>query len=228
MKKIQLLGVALVAICALSAFTSSAFALEFTSAEWLEGGVAITAAKAANTEGELLFENTSVGAAILCSGLFEGTVGAGGADTVTKVFNLSATAIEELDEKGEKGIACTSVKLCEGTPEIWPVNLPFKTTLQLDTTEEKWFDLVEENVNKKFAAYLIKCKVLGVSVEELCEAVSGTFGEVSNATTDVESLGALTPKATCKGTKEVGLIENNTGDVALVALVSGAALTVSG
>ena len=59
MRKIQLLGLMLVAVCAFGAFgVASAFAaLEFTLAEWLVGSAAITAALKSDTLGELLFEN---------------------------------------------------------------------------------------------------------------------------------------------------------------------------
>jgi len=220
----------LVALCAVTGFSAtSAFALEFTTGQWLVNNARITANQSADTEGELLFENLLNTADILCSGLFEGTIGANGVDEVTKVFSLEPNQkeIPELDPaEAGTGIKCTAVKLCEPNPEIWPVNLPFKTQLDLDTTEEKWFDLIlkggKPGEGLEFPAYTILCKVLGVNVEELCEAVEG-FGELSNnaAMTDVESLGAITPEGLCNGNAEDGLIENNAENVALITVLSG-------
>jgi len=239
MRKIQLFGIALVALCAFSSFTAvSAFAaLEFEPAKWLKNGVAITTTESANTEGELLFLNLLNGAELLCSGLFEGTVGANGVDEVTAVFALGATSPTlELDEKGENGILCTALKTCEKPAagedtEIWPVNLPFKTQLDLDKQEPTlFFDLAIGNglgAGKEFPAYLILCLVFLVNVEELCESLIGTFGEVSNAATDVEPLGPLVPEGTCNGNAEDGEIENNVNNVALISLLNGGTLAVS-
>ena len=232
MKKIHLVGLMLLAVGAFSAFTSaSAFALTFELANWLENGAIIAANKAATTEGELLFENVLAGASFLCSGKFDGTVGANGADEITEVLNLAGTIkINELDEAAATGgITCTVLKICSSA-EIWPVNLPFKSELMLDT-EGGFYDLILKNAAGKLPAYFLLCTVLGIDATELCETVEGAFGafgEVSNAATDVETLGALTPLATCGGTNlEDGLIENNAENVALISLNSGATLAAS-
>jgi len=238
MRKIQLFGIALVALCAFSSFTAvSAFAaLEFEPAQWLKNGAPITTTESTNTEGELLFLNLLNGAEILCSGLFVGTVGANGVDEITEVFALGATSPTiELDKEGENGIKCEALKTCEKPSpedtEIWPVNLPFKTQLDLDKQEPTlFFDLAIGNglgAGKELPAYLILCLVFLVNVEELCEAVAGTFGEVSNAMTDVEPLGSLTPESTCNGNAEDGEIENNAENVALISLLNGGTLAVS-
>lgn len=230
MKKIHLVGLMLLIVGAFSAFTSaSAFALTFEAAQWLEGGAAIAANRAATTEGELLFENVLNGAAFLCSGKFDGTVGANGADEITEVLTLGNVKVVELDEeKATGGIACSPLKLCTSA-EIWPVNLPFKSELMLDT-EGGFYDLVIANANGKIPAYFLLCIVLGIDATELCETVEGAFGafgEVSNTATDVETLGALSPLATCGGNAEDGLIENNAENVALISLNSGATLAAS-
>jgi len=203
MRKIHLVGLLTLAVCAFSAFgASSAFALTFALAEWLKNGAALTMTESATTEGELLFENVLNSGAILCSGLFEGNVGINGADEVTKVFNLSGTEIKELDESGATGgVSCTGEKICENGSEIWPVGLPFKTSLELDTETGKFYDLILK------AAYAILCLFLGASIEELCLAFEGSFGEVINGATDVEALGKVEPNGTCNGNAEDGLIE---------------------
>ena len=230
MKKIHPVGLMLLAVGAFSAFTSvSAFALTFELANWLENGALVAANKAATTEGELLFENVLNSAAFLCSGKFDGTVGANGDEEITEILNLSGVKIAELDEAGATGgFACTNLKLCTSS-EIWPVNLPFKSELMLDT-EGGFYDLILKNAAGRLPAYFLLCTVLGIDATELCEMAEGAFGafgEVSNAAADVETLGALSPLGTCGGNAEDALTENNAENVALISLNSGATLAAS-
>jgi len=229
MKKIQLMGLLLVAVGAFSAFAAaSASALSFALAEWLENGNAITSTVLTETKGNLLFGNVLNGAEFLCGTnvVFDGWAGPNGADEVTEVLN-SGVAVAELDETGATGgISCTGVKTCETGTEIWPLNLPFLTVAQLDTEDSTFWDLAQANANGLFPAYWILCLFLGGSVNELCETVTGTMGELSNAATDVETLGLVSPDATCNGNLLEGLIENNAGDVALIE-VPGQTLQIS-
>jgi hypothetical protein len=232
MKKIQVVGLALVALFAFSSLmAASASAVVTLLAEWLVGGKSIGAAVATNTEGELLFENAKSKGGLLCSGLFEGTIGPSGEDEVTMVWGLISPQklIEELEGSGAvEGISCVSTgQICENESEIWPQNLPFKSLLVLDETTELFLDYLLPNANGKLPGYFILCLFLGASITELCEAAANTFGEVANAATDVETLGALNPLATCKGETGTGLIENNAGDIALIAAADGETLAVS-
>jgi hypothetical protein len=236
MKKIQLLGIALVAVCAFSALvTASAFALTFALANWLEAGVAIAANKNVVAEGELLFENLENLANLLCSGEFNGTVGANGVDEVTQVLDLALKAIPELDP----GVAGTGVKCLADSPEggvgclpgseVWPVNLPWKSELMLDTENGLFYDLAVLNAAGKGPGYTILCllKIIGTA-EELCEIVNDeTWQEVSNGATDVEALGAVEPESNCGTGTANGLLENNANNIALIVLVSKAMLQVS-
>jgi hypothetical protein len=219
MRKIQLLGIALVVVCAFSAFTvASASALTLVAAKWLANGAVVNANLAADTLGELLFENVLNGGAILCSGLFEGTVGANGVDNITKVFNLAGTEIPALDETGATGgLSCSGEKTCETGSEIWPVGLPFKTQLDLDTEDGKFYDLVLN------AEYFILCLFFGSSINELCVAAAGTMGEVKNVAGGVEAVGSTEPLGTCNGNTEDGLI---TAEPNLLT-VTGETLSVS-
>jgi hypothetical protein len=228
MKKISLVGLALVAVCAFFALaTTSAFAaLEYALAEWLNNGLAITATTATDTVGSLKFENSSNKAEILCSGLFVGTVGSDGEDTVTEVFNLSGTKIAELDgSPATGGISCTGDNLCETGSEIWPINLPFLTLLQLDTENNKFYDLVLNNANGVPPAYNVNCKTIIGTVNELCVAVAESGGEVVNVTGGVEPVGKLEPFGACNGTAGVGVIEAVPGG--LTTTNSGGPLSAS-
>ena len=125
MKKINTLGVVFAAVF-LSNIVLAASA--FGADEWLINGVALGAAFAALSESaELLFSDTKGGPFgeeidILCSLHDEGTVGAGGADKITKVTNLAATSAE---------IKCTTdAGMCtEAVAEA--VNLPWTTKIVL-------------------------------------------------------------------------------------------------
>src|SRR6267143_7046848 len=74
MRKIQIIGFALLAMCAFSAsVTTSAFgALEYLLAFWLINAVGFTGTLPAQVTGEILLENLSNGGAIVCSGILDG------------------------------------------------------------------------------------------------------------------------------------------------------------
>ncbi len=232
MRKIQLLGMVLVAMFAFSAFiSSSAFAAEFELAQWLVGspGAKITAALASDTLGELTLLNDENGGGMLCSGLFEGTVGPESADEITMVYNLAGTLIEELDgTTAAGGVSCVESKeTCETGSEVWPVNLPWKTELELNTVTGTYWDLVVPNGNGLTPAYFILCLALSglVNVEELCEALIGSGGELLNVTGGVEPFGEALPLGNCSSHTGVTVLLADPGG--LITLTSGEALTVS-
>jgi hypothetical protein len=241
MRKFRLLGFLLVAVCAFSAVvTASAFALTFALANWLENGNVINAEKLSDIEGELLFVNLENGVEFLCSGIFDGSVGANGVDEVTEILKLDGvTVVPELDEAGATGgIACTTIKTCIANKvEIWPNNLPYKTELMLDTEDGLFYDLTVANNAGLWPGYFVLCEVIpGIDSTELCLGLSDLIQEKSNNTTagDVELLGVLTPEVDCgpqTGTghehTEVGILENNAQNVALILLVNNATLAVS-
>jgi len=210
-----LLGAALVALVALSAvMTASASAeLVLEAASWLINGANVAAGTPVETEGELLFENVLNGGAVLCSGIFKGTIGPGGEDEITDILALDrVTLIAPLDPGTVgTGIKCTGEKLCNNSSEIWPVHLPILTLLWFDKTDGLYYDEILEHVvgtEKWFAEYYIHCVSL-ITVNELCEAVAGTLAEVFNGATDVEGgLSAAEPLGTCEGNLADGLIEN--------------------
>jgi len=215
MRKFSLVGLGLVVVCAFSALaTTSAFALGLTTAQWLVNGAKITANLPADTLGELLFEDTELGGAFLCSGLFEGTIGAEGQDETTMVFNLEGTLIEELDASSATGgLKCVAdEKICLVNSEIWPVNLPFLTLLKLDTEEaEAYWDVYDLNANGLMPGYWIRCLTSLVTIEALCEAAVGAVDELLNVTGGVEPMGEFTPLGVCRGNPGIDLISNDPG-----------------
>lgn len=130
MKKIQILGLALVAVFA---FSAVAAASAFAENEWLLNGAAVTSKipvlseaielKLADMKGGLFLEEISV----LCSGLDLGTVGPKGEDEVTEILNLAGT---------EKTIKCPASSGCgEAEATVEALNLPWKTKIILKGTE---------------------------------------------------------------------------------------------
>jgi hypothetical protein len=224
MKKLQIVGLALVAIFAFSALVASAA----SATQWLAKGAAIATAQATTTEGEILIEDMGAFSKpqILCSGLFVGTVGPGTADKINMIEDLEVPA--KLAESGVKAIMnCTfeAKGACEGTlAEVEPVNLPWTTELALSGTT------FVDKITSTNAGYKVICKTILGTLEDTCTGPTGS--EVTNGTA-CEVLGSfvesetITPPANCTtgGAKEgLTISENGPGKI---KLTSGEALTVS-
>jgi len=171
MKKLNILGVVLVAVFAMSmVVVATASAVEFLLALWLVGGVNVTANLATDSEGELLLEDTKTllgKVAVLCSGILDGTVGPESKDEVTKLLSLGTLHIEiSTVVLVEQGLLCTdqSGGLCP-EPLVWAEKLPWDTEaeLMIDGTETFFVDLILNG------AYYLDC--MGNGVEDLCTAL---------------------------------------------------------
>jgi hypothetical protein len=241
MKKIQLLVLAVFAVSAFSAvFAGSALAEITLLAEWLVGttGVAITENLASETSGEIRLEDTKAGpfgepAAVLCSGILDGTVGPNGTDLIEKVLNLKGeeigTPLVGLALLGEgAGTDCIAISTCqEGTAaspiEVWPENLSWATELFL-MEDGKILDLV---VN---AAYEILClSVLGSDEVDLCESLDAEFEVLNDPETgdaEIPAKASGLPFGNCilGGT---GTGNNETDALTFITLVNRELLTVS-
>jgi len=221
------MGIALVAVLAFSALLSASASAAFSLGAWFANAKAIETELESETTGELSFENTSLKAGFLCSGVFMGTIGPGSFDLITSLLSLTGGLIAELDEtKATGGISCVSdSKTCEAASEIWPLHFPILTELEVELTSGAFVDLIVANEKGEVPGYFLLCLALGglVDVEELCEAVAGSGGEVLNASGGVEPFGPVTPLGTCGGTKEIGLITADAGG--RITLNSGETLT---
>jgi hypothetical protein len=212
MKRIQVLGLALVAVVAVSAFVASAAsAVTFLLAEWLITGVPLTGTLAVEQTGELNLINTNGGGLgvrveLLCSGTLDGTIGPNGADEITELLNLEKVAINLTPLVGT-ALACTNTKNCT-EPLVWAEELPWKTELVLmEDTESFFVDLL---INGKYYA---ECLILGVSVNELCEAATtaikitniaeGLDAEFSDAFQELAEL----KLGVCGGRAETAIVE---------------------
>ncbi|MGH2912058.1 MAG: hypothetical protein ACRDJ3_06235, partial [Solirubrobacteraceae bacterium] len=129
MKKIYILGLALVAMLAFSAIAvSSAFA-EFTLlAEWLINSLPVAELTSVEISGLLLLVDLkgALGnpAGAHCEGLFKGSVGANGEDEITEVLSVPGVAIGA--NLVGTALECTLQEdpACTGTPLLWVNNLP--------------------------------------------------------------------------------------------------------
>ncbi len=218
MRKIHILGAALMALLACSALATSASALTFELALWLLNGNDVAGEVLTKSEGEILFENLLNGAHFTCSGVFEGTVNTNSAGTVTMVYALG-TGGRLIEELAGEALLCKEEN-CE-KPEIWPIGLPWKTELEQDS----------EDVPATFwvlttgAAYHFSCSVFGIKVEELCEQPAGSANEVLNVTGGVEAMGSVSPEANCGSNASEGEATFVAGN--LTSPVNGGTLAAS-
>lgn len=159
MKKVQLLGLALVAVVAFSAL-AAATASAGTLPEWLNNGASITEPVATKTTGKLLLTDLTFGIAVECNGGGTGTVGPGKED-LTKT--LSPTGCET-----KKG-TCAS-------PSATAFNLPWLTELGLKGTTVKDEILTE-------SGFSVTCS--GV-IKDTCKAGAGVPVVLSVTNSPVE------------------------------------------
>jgi hypothetical protein len=207
LRKIQALGLALVAMAALSAFASAAAsALTFELALWLFNGSDIVNPVLVTSVGELLFLNVLNGAIIHCHGQFEGFVENESKDQITMVWNLELTHL--IEELVGAAIECESLAVCDaGSALIWPIKLPWRTEVEQDPEGPTFWELTFG------AAYHIECTVFGIPTVEECVAAEGTAAEILNVTGGVETMGVATPLATCNNNAEEGEIEAEVGNL---------------
>jgi hypothetical protein len=131
MKNFQVFCVVLAAACVVGvAFVSSATALTYLLAEWLESGAGLTATLLAEIPGELELSETldDVDIAVLCSGILDGDVGPNGADDITELLNSSE---EEISPTGlvNEALACEDDEDC-GEALVWALDLPWKMVMK--------------------------------------------------------------------------------------------------
>jgi hypothetical protein len=184
-KKFQLVGVALVAVFAVlgMAVALASAAPVFLLAEWLINGVAIAAGTTHPTDSEgseILFEETILGIKIdvLCSEIFDGTVGANGADMITELLALAGGAAISLTN----ALLCTNSANCPEPLVVW-INLPYKTTLELMEEEGNFFaDLFEGTGGAP--GFEFEC--MGSGASDTCS--NNLALQVTNEGTNVDSL----------------------------------------
>lgn len=188
MRKIQVLGIALVAMFAFSAIVASMASAETTLlAEFLLNGAAITTAVATAGEGELILEDNKAGLGVKCSGILDGTVSSDGKDEVSTVLTLAGVTVTLTAP-----LLCKSNKFCEESAtdiEASPEKLPFLS--QAELTEAGAFrDIVTA------ATYFTSCLVIGIKVSEECTATNASY-EMLNLAGGIEAMEKVSPNGTC-------------------------------
>jgi hypothetical protein len=186
MKKIQILGLALVAVFAFSVVAASVASAEITLlAEWLINGAPVATLTSTEGTGKLILKDAKIGIAMECSGILDGSVGANGEDETTEVLIGSPLAPASLTNH----IICTGLEGCGAPAEAAPEELPWLT--QAELLENGTFgDIVTK------AKYWSMCNILGILVEEECTVENGLF-LIKNLATDVEGEGTISPLGPC-------------------------------
>jgi hypothetical protein len=218
MRKLQVVGFALLAVLAVTAFAASA-ALGDSTMLWLVAGANIEGAeeKATESTGELTLTDLKApggAVAVVCSGKFVGKLLSEGKDTVTEVNNLAGTLKNEI----ECAFGATH-GLCETSmaPIVKPSNLPW--TSELSLVGAAYVDTLKSATT---VGYDVVClTILGETLDE-CTAATGKSTEV-NVTGGVEGTFAEENTGNCTLSKELS------GDVAGKGLTtsSAGAVTVS-
>jgi len=220
MKKIHVLGIMVLTMLALGVVSiASASALE-----WLEDGLAMTAAKASEATGEIKIRNTNGGGLglnfeILCSVTFVGSVGPGAADEVTSIKELTGASVTLAAP-----VSCTNVANC-GAPLVSAVNLPWKT--KLATVGALFVDTIEGTPGWEF-----DCVTVFGLIEETCTGPVKT--DLVNDAAENDVLGEFNEaeiiangeQALCTGgNTKTGTV--NSDGAALLFLTNGLTLAVS-
>ncbi|MGA8362905.1 MAG: hypothetical protein WB709_00115 [Solirubrobacteraceae bacterium] len=201
MLRIQMIGLAVVAVVMMSAVAASG---AFAAHQWLINGAAIAAATKVHSLGLLLLEDSGTGTQLHCHGSAAGTVGPGAAD-------LTQSITVELLGTNDK-IPCTFDKagLCKSNAAVTAlaVNLPWKTEIVLVGTEIR--DLLLSG-GAGAPGWKVNCtNILGGGSEDICTEEAGKMATtaLANVTAGVlATFDAKTVNASCTlGGKETGVV----------------------
>jgi hypothetical protein len=197
MRKIHLLGIALLAVFAFGAIAAaSAFAAE---PEWLVDEQPIAAGESfkAETEGDLILVKYNGGGEeilteVLCEGILDGFLLPKGADEITEVLTLLHVAVGKESNGGTlegEGLVCTVTKsgtaltdcLAGDVALVWPFGLPWLSQLELmeEAGKVTVLDRIFKDVtdtNTEPPGYDIECHTnSGLIGSELCLANMTAF-----------------------------------------------------
>jgi hypothetical protein len=219
MRKIHLLGLALLAVLALGAtMAASAFA---APGEWLINGAAFTGTRNVQTIGLLTLirlkssTNTGILNEVDCEGTFDGTVtqsaaGVKGTDTITEILNTADEKVTELVEPTNLPLNCTVTQTagefgdCNlGPASVWPDNLtnaagPWLTELlELEANGLVLDGLFGKGVLGEEPGYEVECTTAIGKASQLCEGP--TESDLTNGASDVIGIFSLevSPETEC-------------------------------
>jgi len=197
----------------------------FLLAESLVGGTAVATTLSTVTSGELLLEDKKailgIKAAVLCSLILDGTIGANGEGEVTELLTLAGVAVS-LTALSGTALLCNGQEGCNtgtGNDEVWAVNLPWIT--QLDLVE---FDnhvniakLKLPHAGGGLPGWYVQCATALGTADDECTAeesvaeTSNLTGGVSNIFSEAATLtvGYTLGNCTASAEKETGNIEGS-------------------
>jgi hypothetical protein len=152
---------------------------EFLLALWLEGSTAVTSILPVEAEGELELDSLNAGGLkittrVLCSRIYDGWIGPESLDGVSELLTLGGVAVPLTALTGTP-LLCTNDGNCT-EPEVWAVNLPWETELELFEVLGEFSIFVNLIFN---GGWYAQCLILGVTASETCEAAD-TAVEVTN------------------------------------------------
>jgi hypothetical protein len=186
MKKLHVIGLALVAVLAFAAFSAASA----SATQWLINGAPISGEPEGLIEAEALLRDTSFGH-VVCS--LDIDVLWLSITLLDVIAVLTLAGVQSGTPLSTSPILCKRVATCEeGTDiEAWPKNLPWKLTLELSGT--KFINKLAEPEG----SYEILCLIFGIASTDECTAPIGSSGEVVNVAGGVEAVGAITPNGNC-------------------------------
>jgi hypothetical protein len=220
MRKIQIIGLALVAMFAFGAIAaSSALAAE----EWVVDNVAAAGPVAVQTTGTVLLTDLNVPAlkeavTVTCQGILDGTVTTAGKDEITEVLNSAGT--EKIGELGGKALLCNNeAKQCEHSTEVEVFVEKLNWTSQLTLSGTEWIDTTST------PAYEVICLILLIPNVDLCEGV--VAAKLENDAGEMDVLASINAQNAATCTQSGGL----TGDIeaaeGLIATTAGLSLAMN-
>ena len=205
--RLRTIGLALVAVFAMSAVAASAASAVPPSWGACAAGtpetkppclnsseklVELTSALAVKSKGTLSLTDTKVplvgSVTVKCTGTDAGTIGPEKADSITEIYETS----------GSKKIKCTSSQ-CTGTPEAEAVHLPWTTEL-VEVTNKKGEKEIRDLIKNSGAGvpgWAVKCTILGVTKTDECTAASSTKTTNTASGNVAAEFEKESPKANC-------------------------------
>jgi hypothetical protein len=241
MRKLHLLGVALIVVSAFGAvLAASAVAIETLSAEWLFEGKVIPPLTELEVliAGEWTLRDLKGGLfaesiAVLCSADFHGSIMPVGEGFMETLFSLSGTEISLVGLMGNS-LSCTNVENCP-SPKVWALNLDWATRVELvletvGGVPLEFYGLFISHATGMEPAWEFECT--GVSDKCVWVEIAAEISD-NEASGDVDALISSEftqlvglPLGTCsRGGTQVGHIESD--GAILISHVLGGPLAVS-
>ena len=178
MRKMQLVGVAFLALFAFGALTATSATGATLLAEWLLKGSKVTAETLIEIKGGITFGDSKgiLGspAAVECSWSLDGWVGPNSLDYISEALNVASESIGVL---GGLALECTAKEGCETNtkPSVNFLGLPWESEVDLlEQTGGPFFaDFLTKKGGGTLGVEITNCLVLGSAHEDECTTERG-------------------------------------------------------